>query len=115
MFRLDRDRRQLRGEVLQAAGVEASGGLSSVPVHLGDLGSHQAEEELNFLLVESEERLIKEIGEALDRMERGKFGRCESCGRDIARERLQVLPQSRYCIRCARELESGGVPCEGYA
>jgi RNA polymerase-binding transcription factor DksA len=52
-----------------------------------------------------EEQAIKEIQDALDRIEQGTFGRCEACGGNINRDRLRALPQSRYCIRCAEEVE----------
>ncbi len=105
MRRLDRRRRELRAEALQPTGGESSDGISNVPLHLGDLGSHEAEEEVSYLLMAGEELEIKEIQDALDRIEQGTFGRCEACGGGIGRERLEALPQSRYCIRCAKVRE----------
>src|SRR5271166_1267406 len=100
--RLDRGQRQLKQEALQSSGGEASGGISNVPLHPGDLGSHESEEAMSFQLMMGEELTIKEIQDALDRMEQGRFGRCEACGGAISRERLRALPQSRYCIHCAQ-------------
>jgi RNA polymerase-binding protein DksA len=107
--RLDRDQRLLKQEALQSVGGEAGGGISNVPLHQGDLGSHHWENELNLRLVASEEVMIREIQDALDRIEEGTFGACEHCGRDIGRDRLQALPHARYCIRCAQELELGRI------
>jgi DnaK suppressor protein len=103
--RLDRDRSQLEGEVLRATGGEASGGLSNVPIHLGDLGTHSFEEELTLGLVQNEEQLMEEVDAALDRLDRGVFGRCEACRREIAKERLQALPYARHCVSCARKIQ----------
>jgi DnaK suppressor protein len=43
---------------------------------------------------------IREIRLALQRIERGDYGKCESCGRPIAAERLEALPWVSSCIRC---------------
>jgi len=67
--RLDRDESQLKDEALRATGGEASGGLSDVPLHLADLGSHGFEQELTLGLLENEEQLVQEITAALGRMD----------------------------------------------
>lgn len=108
--RLDADRSQLKGEALQPAGGETSGGLSDVPLHLADLGTHYFEEEVTLSLLENEEQLIEEINGALERIDQGTFGRCESCGRDIASERLHALPYTRHCVKCARKRRGKAVP-----
>lgn len=40
------------------------------------------------------------IEQALGRMERGEYGRCENCGRQIPFERLEALPFASLCIDC---------------
>jgi RNA polymerase-binding transcription factor DksA len=110
MRRLDRDRSQLKDEALRATGGEASGSLSDVPLHLADLGSHSLEEDLTLGLLENEEQLIEEINGALDRMDRNVFGRCESCGQGIAKERLDALPYARHCVTYARVLQREAAP-----
>lgn len=42
---------------------------------------------------------------ALRKMAVGEYGVCESCGDDISSRRLEVLPWTRLCVECARELE----------
>jgi len=49
----------------------------------------------------SEESLRDEALAALDRIEKGTFGTCESCGDSIAEARLNALPFARKCIKCA--------------
>jgi RNA polymerase-binding transcription factor DksA len=44
---------------------------------------------------------IREIRLALRRIERGDYGKCESCGKAIPQERLDALPWTAYCIGCA--------------
>ncbi len=106
--RLGADLSELEEEALRPVGGEAAGGMSDVPVHPADLGSDQFEEELDLTLLENEEQLLAEVNEALARIEQGTFGRCENCHRAISRERLEVPPYARYCIRCARKFQSEG-------
>ncbi len=43
---------------------------------------------------------LAETDAALERIEQGKFGRCETCGGAIGRQRLLALPAARLCIEC---------------
>ena len=47
---------------------------------------------------------LSEIDAALSRMDEGRYGRCTSCGHDIALGRLQVRPQAALCISCAERV-----------
>ena len=105
--RIQGDLSELEEEALRAAGGEASGGLSDVPVHPADLSADAYEEEVDVGLLENEARLLTEIDGALDRIRQGTFGRCENCGQEISRQRLLALPYTRYCLACARELQGG--------
>jgi RNA polymerase-binding protein DksA len=44
---------------------------------------------------------IREISQALQRIEDGTYGVCERCGEDISPQRLAALPSAAHCIRCA--------------
>jgi RNA polymerase-binding transcription factor DksA len=101
--RLNGDRSQLKDEALQPTGGEASGLLSDVPIHMADLASHQFEEELTLDLLRNEDQILEEIDDALVRLDEGTFGRCENCKQMISKQRLQVVPYTRYCIECARQ------------
>ena len=108
--RVDWDRTQLKNEALQTTGGEASGSLSDVPLHPGDLASHVFEEDVTLDLLENEEQLIEEINAALERLSEGGFGRCEACGRKIAKNRLQAVPYARHCVVCAEKHNRLPVP-----
>lgn len=45
--------------------------------------------------------LLRKVDRALERIEAGKYGNCESCGNAIPVERLDVLPYSTLCVECA--------------
>ena len=44
---------------------------------------------------------ISRIKAALQRIEEGEYGICQKCGDEIAVERLQILPESTFCVKCA--------------
>ncbi|MDB5385041.1 MAG: hypothetical protein JWM11_687 [Planctomycetaceae bacterium] len=96
----------VREQARQPTGGQADGGLSNVPMHLGDLGSEAFTQELNSTLLETEQDLSNDIEDALQRIEAGTFGTCEECGQPISEARLKALPYVRYCINCADTADS---------
>ncbi|MEW2510852.1 TraR/DksA C4-type zinc finger protein [Streptomyces sp. NPDC046870] len=52
------------------------------------------------LLSQAREHL-DDLDRALERLERGDYGRCERCGEPIPAERLEVRPAAKTCVRCA--------------
>jgi DnaK suppressor protein len=65
------------------------------------------ESDRNFLLriKDRERKLISKVKEALDRIDSGTFGICESCGKQISEKRLMVRPVTTQCIECKTEDE----------
>lgn len=45
---------------------------------------------------------VEALAAALDRLDQGRYGRCESCGDPIGEPRLDLLPAATRCRRCAR-------------
>lgn len=85
-----------------------SGGSSHTPSHLAEQGSENYDQTLSLNLAAQDRRLIKDIDEALKRIEEGTFGLCELTGQPIPEARLNELPWARYTIEAARELERRG-------
>lgn len=52
------------------------------------------------LLAQARDHLA-DLDRALERLERGDYGRCEGCGEPIPAERLEVRPAASTCVRCA--------------
>jgi DnaK suppressor protein len=90
--------------------LDSSGDLSSMPIHMADLGSDNFEQEFALGLVDSERKLLREIYDALDRIEQGTYGICEGTGNPIPKARLEAQPWAKYCVEYARMLETGAVP-----
>ena len=102
-------RARLRGEVHQLAdsALRGQGGdHSSMPIHMADLGSDTFEQDFTLTLMESEETTLAAIEDALERMEEGTYGECESCGGKILKARLEALPYVGMCVKCAGKEQS---------
>jgi DnaK suppressor protein len=105
-------RARLRGDVsamakaaLHKTRSEASGDLSSMPIHMADLGSDNFEQEFTLSLMESEEETLEQIEGALERIEEGVYGLCQECESKIPKARLNAIPYTPYCVKCASKIE----------
>ena len=103
--RLNGDVTHLTDEALHQSGREVGGNLSSMPIHMADLGTDAFEQENTLNLLQNEEQVLADIAAALERVRQGSYGTCEECGAEIPEPRLRALPYTRYCVECARKLE----------
>jgi RNA polymerase-binding transcription factor DksA len=111
--RLVRERADLEGTVdrirerLAVPQRDSGGDLSLVDQHPADAASETEARELDLARQTMFEAKIALIDEALARLERGEYGRCAVCGRKIPDERLELVPETRYCVEDAeREQQS---------
>ncbi len=81
--------------------------LSNMPIHMADIGTDNFDQEFTLGLMDSERKLMKEIDEALQRIEDGTYGICQGSGRPIPKARLEAIPWARYCVEYAGLLEKG--------
>jgi YteA family regulatory protein len=65
--------------------------------HPADIGSEMFEREKDLALDSLDRETLKEIDQALTRMEEGTYGICTVCGQPIPEERLEALPQAQTC------------------
>lgn len=84
---------------------EAESALNELPGQtvFPDLGDQAtAETDRNFMLRlrGREQRLLKKIDEAIDRIDSGSFGICDDCGNEIDIKRLEARPVTTMCIEC---------------
>ncbi len=99
----------MESETLKKSRLDAAGDLSSMPIHMADLGTDNFEQEFTLDLMDSERKLLVEINDALSRIENGIYGICERTGKLIAKARLEASPWARYCIEYATMVEKGQV------
>jgi DnaK suppressor protein len=105
-------RARLRGDVdamansaLKKTRSESNGDLSSMPIHMADLGSDNFEQEFTLILMQNEGGTLESIESALERIEDGAFGLCDECQQPISKTRLNAIPYASLCIKCAQKLE----------
>ncbi len=82
---------------------------SAMPIHMADLGSDNWEQEFTLGLLESEKAIVREIDEALARIEDRTYGMCLGTHKRISKARLRARPWAKYCIEYARAREEGRV------
>ena len=107
-------RARLRGDVSQLADAalrksrsEANGDLSSMPIHMADIGSDNFEQEFTLSLMENDDAALQKIESSLERIEEGSYGKCEECGAKIPKSRLNAIPYATHCVKCANQQENG--------
>lgn len=98
---------RMRAEALEKNRQDAAGNLSKFPTSPADLGSDNYELEFTLTMMEGERELLKEIDDALKRIDQSVYGICEATGQAIPRDRLRFEPWARYTVEYASLLEKG--------
>ncbi|RME36822.1 MAG: hypothetical protein D6788_10805 [Planctomycetota bacterium] len=83
---------------------------TSMPIHMADVGSDTWEKEFTLGLIANEQALVREIDEALERIDNKTYGICLATHKKIDTARLRAKPWAKYCIEYARAKEEGRVP-----
>jgi DnaK suppressor protein len=101
-------RARLRGDVshLEDAALRNPRGESSgMPIHMADIGTDNFEQEFSLSLMEKDEDILAKVEAALERINDGVYGTCIECEAKIPKTRLNVLPHTPYCVKCAGKSE----------
>lgn len=72
--------------------------------HMGDMATATFDRELDEGLEEGVQQTLRDIEDALKKIEEGSYGVCEVCGEPIGAERLSAIPWARLCIDDARKV-----------
>ena len=78
---------------------------TSMPNDMAELGTGNFDQELTLCVLGREEGTLDQIEAAIGRIEDGSYGRCEECGEEISRSRLDAIPYAAGCVRCASQQE----------
>jgi len=70
-----------------------------------DLAVSESNRDFTLRLADRERRLVGKIRYALERMQQGEYGACETCGEEITYGRLMARPVATQCIDCKTEAE----------
>ena len=98
---------EMHEEALRKSRMDAAGDLSSMPIHMADIGTDNYEQEFALGLMDSERKLLREIDFALKRLDQGIYGVCLGTRKTIPKARLNAQPWARYCVEYARLIEEG--------
>ncbi len=72
---------------------------STYSLHM-EQGTDAMEREKTFLFASRESKFLNYLDDALQRIARGEYGRCNDCGKLIEKERLEAVPHAQLCLRC---------------
>ncbi|MHC5028710.1 MAG: TraR/DksA family transcriptional regulator [Planctomycetota bacterium] len=100
-------RAELVGDVsaMEQTALEAGGNLSTLPIHMADIGSDTYDQDFNLGLAETERQRLREIDDALLRIQDKTYGVCQMTGKPIPKTRLNAKPWAKYTIEAARIME----------
>lgn len=98
--RLMRATGRLHRESSSSSLEDEAGEIGGTPAdnHLGDMASATYERELDEGLEDGMDETLRQIDDALKRIEDGTYGICEICGKPIGEERLRAIPWTTRCI-----------------
>lgn len=89
---------------------EAEEALNALPGQtifpdMGDQASAEIDRSFMLRLRGREQRLLKKIEQAIEKIDSGSFGVCDVCGEEITLKRLEARPVTNMCIFCKTEQE----------
>ena len=86
--------------VLDSTNQEASGDHSAYSFHMADQGTDAMEREKAFLFASRDEKYLKQIDSAFERIKNGTFGICRVCENESGKARLEAVPTTTICFSC---------------
>ncbi|HZM69706.1 MAG TPA: TraR/DksA family transcriptional regulator [Candidatus Cryosericum sp.] len=74
---------------------------------LADKASNAYTKEFLYSLSNTDREILQKVDEALTRIDRGEFGTCGECGKELNRKRLAAVPWASHCVTCQEKIEKG--------
>jgi len=106
--RLQQIRTSLSQESVDGTGErDALAELSFADQHPADIATETFEREKDESILDNVEEQLRDVDDALGRLDEGTYGRCEMCGKDIGEDRLRARPEARFCIEDQARVERG--------
>jgi DnaK suppressor protein len=112
--KLDKDAMQIkkleqeRVQILQELEQLREAVKSEVDTNIGQGDPKLIERDMAISLILVQEQKLEAIDQALQEARRGMYGICERCGKPIDPDRLEVVPETTYCIKCKQIVERQG-------
>lgn len=71
----------------------------------GDRALRETDRNFTLRVKDRERKLVAKVKDAIERIENGTYGECETCGENISEKRLEARPVTTFCIECKTEEE----------
>ncbi len=92
-------------DALKTSQREASGDLSAYSLHMADMATDNYDREFALNLADNEQKILNRIETALEKIDAGTYGDCESCEKKITKIRLKAVPYAELCVPCQEKQE----------
>jgi DnaK suppressor protein len=94
--------------IVKSTNQEASGDHSAYAFHMADQGTDAMEREKTFLFASRDDKYLKQIEAAIERVDNGTYGICRVTGKVISKERLEAVPTTTISYEAKlKETKSG--------
>ncbi len=103
--RLLKELDHLKSSGLNTSMKDTSGDHSAYSFHMADQGTDTMDREQQYFFASREGNLLYHLNLALERIEKGEYGICVQCSKEINHERLEAVPHARLCIECKSKEE----------
>ncbi|MCQ4081508.1 TraR/DksA C4-type zinc finger protein [Streptomyces sp. RB6PN25] len=70
-----------------------------------DVGTKNISREHEMSLANNAREMLRQTEHALERLDVGTYGLCESCGKPIGKARMQAFPRATLCVECKQRQE----------
>jgi RNA polymerase-binding protein DksA len=103
--RLEQELHEIMERTAASADTERVSEMSSYDDHPADLATETFEREKDLALESNIQDLLDKVNTALEKIEEGTYGVCDSCGVDINERRIDALPWASLCRDCQDRIE----------
>ena len=80
---------------------------ATIADNVGETATVTLDRQIDYSLEEASNHVLAAIDAALQRVEAGTYGMCQTCGKPIGDDRLEAIPYATQCIDCRRREERG--------
>lgn len=82
--------------------------LSTYDNHMADQATELYEQERDKAIDQAQLRQLEQINNALQKINDGSYGVCEACHQPIEAERLEAIPETKYCQQHSQQFQQHG-------
>lgn len=93
--------RKIEQNTMEGAIAGAGADLTS----FAEAGTDSNDRDTALRVASGESNWLRDVSEAMARIENASYGMCEACGKEIPKKRLEVFPSARNCVACQSKLE----------